>query len=75
MPFIKEKGYGDFVFTKVISNDNSEGFTYSLQVNISDLGQYEAFMNEVIGEYSSIALPAFGEKALYFCSLLKHVEL
>lgn len=75
VPFMVGKGFGDYVFTRVISNDSAEGFTYSLQVHIPDMGRYNDFMNEIISEYSAISVPAFGEKALYFSSLLKRIEL
>jgi len=75
MPYIASRGFPEPTFTKVISNEKQGHHTYSLQVNMDDLGQYNGFMEEILSEYASICGPTFGEKALYFTSLLKKVVL
>ncbi|MCC8088181.1 MAG: DUF4286 family protein [Rikenellaceae bacterium] len=75
VPYIRSKGFPDLTFTKVISNDNGGHHTYSLQVEMDDLAHYSLFMDDILAEYASICAPVFGEKALYFTSLLKKVEL
>ncbi len=74
LPYLKARGFEEFVFTKVLSDGNEGHFTYSLQVPMADLARYREYNEEIMGEYREIAGPAFGEKALYFCSVLKRVE-
>lgn len=75
IPFLKENGFSGLVFTKVMTNESEGHFTYSLQVNMPDLSRYNEFNEQIMGEYNTIAGPVFGDKALYFCSLLKRIEL
>lgn len=75
LPFLREKGFAEFVFTRVISVEASDHFTYSLQVPVPDLEQYRRLTGEVFGEYEQIAGPLFGDRVLWFTSLMKRVEL
>ena len=74
LPFLREAGFSEPVFTKVISNDNEGHFTYSLQVPMSDLSRYDEFNREIMAEYAETYRPVFGEKVLWFGSLLKIVK-
>ena len=83
MPFLREAGFGGddaqgqrrIVFTRVLTDNGDPHYTYSLQVEVSDTAEYQRFMQDVMGEYSSIAGPLFGKQALHFTSLLKKIDL
>lgn len=83
MPYLREAGFGGddaqgqrkIVFTRVLTDNGDPHYTYSLQVEVSDTAEYRRFMQEVMGEYSSIAGPLFGEQALHFTSLLKKIDI
>lgn len=74
LPFLREAGFAEPIFTKVISNDTEGHFTYSLQVPMADLSRYEEFNRDILGEYAATYRPVFEEKVLWFVSLLKKVE-
>lgn len=74
-PFLRENGYAEFVFTRVISAEASDHFIYSLQVPVPDLEQYRRLTGEIFREYEQIAGPVFGERVLWFTSLMKRVQL
>lgn len=75
IPFLREAGFNDLVFTKVMTNESEGHFTYSLQVALPDLARYQEFNEQIMAEYAAIASPVFGEKVLWFSSLLKRMEL
>ncbi len=83
MPYLREAGFGGedaqkqrrVIFTRVLTDNGDAHYTYSLQVEVPDIPEYQRFMQDVIGEYSSIAGPLFGEQALHFSSLLKKIDI
>lgn len=83
MPYLREAGFGGddaqgqrrIVFTRVLTDNGDPHYTYSLQVEVPDTAEYTRFMQDVMGEYSSIAGPLFGEQALHFTSLLKKIDI
>lgn len=75
LPFLRESGFGDMVFTKVISNDNEGHFTYSLQIPMADLSRYDEFCGQILSDYAATYRPVYGEKVLWFVSLLKKMEV
>lgn len=72
---LRSEGFEKFLFTRVLSEEPCPHHTYSLQVDVEDIEQYQRFMNDIIGEYRSIASPLLGDGALYFTTLLKKIEL
>lgn len=75
IPVLKENGFDSLVFTRVLSTEAPDYFTYSLQVNIPDLGNYKLLTEELFYEYVNIAQPLFEDKVLWVTSLMKHIEL
>ena len=79
IPYLRSSGFGTapyrIVFTRVLTDTGDSHHTYSLQVEVLDTGEYQRFMQEVMGEYATIARPLFGEKVLYFTTLLKPIDL
>lgn len=79
IPYLHSSGFGRapyrIVFTRVLTDTGDSHHTYSLQVEVPDTGEYQRFMQEVMGEYATIAGPLFGEKVLHFTTLLKPIDL
>lgn len=75
IPSLKAAGFGKILFTRVISAENTGHHTYSLQVEVEHMGEYKQLTEELFVEYSNIAGPTFGEAAIHFTTLLKHIEL
>lgn len=75
MPLLRTEGFAELTLTRVLTNGNDGHHTYSLQVNVPDIPTYQRFMEQMIGQYTDIAMPAFGERALHFSTLLKRIEL
>ena len=74
LPHLHTLGFTERVFTKVISNDAEGHFTYSLQIPLADLERYRELTEEVMGDYAATYFPVYGEKVLWFASLLKKME-
>jgi len=74
LPFLQESGFKDLIFTKVISNEDEGHFTYSLQVTLLDLARYKEYTEEIMQEYAATYFPVYGEKVLWFISLMKKMD-
>ena len=75
IPLLRTQGFDKILFSRILSIEPTEHFTYSLQINIQDLQEYKKLTEEILAEYAAIASDMFGNKALYFTSLLKHIEI
>ncbi len=75
VPFLRERGYTSLVFSRVISAEAVDQFTYSLQTEVEDIPSYQALTGEIFEEYRRIADPLFGDKVLWFTTLMKKLEL
>ncbi len=73
LPFLRESGFDGLIFTRVVSNDSEGHFTYSLQIPLADLSRHKEYTEEILADYAATIGPAFGEKVLWFVSLLKKV--
>lgn len=74
IPFLKENGFSETVFCRVLSEDTPENFTYSLMVHIDDMGQYSRLTGEIFDEYKTIAVPLFGEDVVWFTTVMKKLS-
>ena len=61
-------------FTRVLPATAEEHFTYSLQVDVGDMPRYKRLVGELFEEYAATARDLFGDKLMWFNSLLKKVE-
>lgn len=75
IPYLRENGFTNLIFTRVLTDENNPHYTYSLQIPESSITDYERFMNDAMKEYSAVAAPWFAEKALHYTSLLKIIEI
>lgn len=82
VPYLREVGFGGddehprrIIFSRVLTDSGDPHYTYSLQVEVPDTAEYQRYMQEVMGEYQTIALPLFGEQVVHFTSLLKTIDL
>ncbi len=71
IPLIIERGYARPVFSRLITDSIPEHFTYSIQVEVPDIPAYNTLTQEIFSEYTEIAGPLFGDRVLWFTSLLK----
>ena len=74
VPFLRENGYDRILLTRVLESEMMGHFTYSLQVVVEDIEQYQHLSGKLFEEYVQIMTPIFGEKVLWFTSLLKHID-
>lgn len=75
LPFLREAGFAEPLFTRVVSNDNEGHSTYSLQLPMADLSHYKEYTEEILADYAATTTPVFGEKVVWFVSLLKKVGI
>ena len=75
VPFLRQRGYTSLVFSRIISEGAVDEFTYSLQAEAEDIPAYRTLTGEIFEEYRRIADPIFGDKVLWFTSLMKKMEL
>ena len=71
IPLIIDRGFARPVFTRVVSEEITEHFTYSSQTEAPDIPAYRVLTGEIFAEYAQIAAPLFGDKVVWFTSLLK----
>ena len=75
IPSLRLRGFGKTVFTRILSENAEDHFTYSLQIEMEDMALYSLFSGEVFPEYAGAMKKAFGDKVLWFNSLMKRVEI
>jgi len=75
LPFLKEAGFAEPIFTRVVSNDNESHLTYSLQLPMADLSRYKEYTEDILADYAATTTPVFGERVVWFVSLLKKVSV
>lgn len=62
------------VFTRLLSEQIEQHFTYSLQVYVDDICAYKQFNTETLLEYQEFATEMFDTEAMFFTSLMKIIE-
>ena len=75
IPLLEQRGYAVAAFSRVVSVDPVDHFTYSLLVGVTDMARYAELTEDVFGEYLAIADPLFGSGVMWFTSLMKKEEL
>ena len=68
IPALRARGFGKVVFTRVLSVDAED------QVNADDMEAYRLIVDELFAEYAATAGALFGQRVLWFNSLMKRVE-
>lgn len=63
------------VFTRLLSEQVEQHFTYSLQVYIDDMAQYKHFTEETLLEYQHFATEMFDAEVMHFTSLMKIIDV
>lgn len=75
IPFCRAQGFDNMTFTRVMHQKSDGHYTYSLQIHVNDIEQYQQFLQIALGEYSTTVSALFGEQVLHFTTLLKKIEL
>lgn len=63
------------VFCRVLTSEGDKHYTYSLQVDVEDILDYQTFETESIGSCMEFCAEMFGERVLHFSTLLKKITL
>ncbi|MFI3263088.1 MAG: DUF4286 family protein [Rikenellaceae bacterium] len=74
IPYLKSVGYEEIIFTKVLSENIEKHHTYSIQIPLETIPDYQKYVNEIFDEYISIAKPIFGANVVYVNTLMKKVQ-
>ena len=74
LPLLAAQGFDKITFTRVLPATAEEHFTYSLQVDVGDMPRYKRLVGELFEEFAATARDLFGDKLMWFNSLLKKVE-
>ncbi len=75
IPRLDTEKFGNITLFRVLTEHVEDHFTYSLQVEISDMTGYQRIVRELFPEYTETAQKLFGEDLMYFTSLLKKIDL
>lgn len=75
LPLLQAQGFGELTFSRVLSAESVDHFTYSLQVRVAQLDDYNRLVGEFMEEYAALARPLFDEKVLWFSTLMRLEEL
>lgn len=75
IPLLRAQGFDRLTFTRVLAAGAEAHLTYSLQVEVEDMAGYKQLTEGVLAEYAQTAQSLFGEKLMWFNSLLKKMEL
>lgn len=62
------------VFTRLLSEQVEQHFTYSLQVYLEDMAEYKKFREETLLEYQDFVTEMFDAEVMHFTSLMKIIE-
>lgn len=73
IPSVKEI-YGKIVFTRVLSEQTEQHFTYSLQVYVDNIQYYQRYMEDTVSGYNDFAAEMFDAEVMHFTSLMKILE-
>ncbi|MEG2479152.1 MAG: DUF4286 family protein [Mucinivorans sp.] len=71
----RAEGFSELTFTRVLHEDTQGHYTYSLQVAVDSIPEYQRFVAEIMTDYGSTVLSVFGEQVLHFTTLLKRIML
>lgn len=74
LPQVKEQGYNVLAFSRVLHEQVEEHYSYSLQVEVDEIGKVQKYKKEIIGEYVEMAKKMYNEQALHFTTVLKVIE-
>ena len=74
LPLLEKSGYELASFSRVISAEAVDHFTYSILVNLPDMASYKALTENLFPEYLTIADPLFGSQVLWFTTLMKKID-
>ncbi len=74
IPFLRDAGYDDLTFSRVISVEAVDHLTYSLLVAFDSMVDHQRITRELFNEYTAVAEPLFGVQVLWFMSLMKTLE-
>ncbi len=66
-----DSNFGTVRFTRLLSSEEEKHFTYSLQIDCSELYGYHHYTKSVMSDYNEHASQMFDTEITHFISLLK----
>lgn len=73
IPFLEQNGYRVIAFSRVVSEGIPDHFTYTLMVDVPDMGSYSKLTGEMFGEYRTLADAMFGQRVTWLTTLMKKI--
>lgn len=70
---VNELGFSVLAFTRILHEQSDGHYSYSLQVEVDEIGDVQRYRELVVGQYVDMARKLYGEQALHFTSVLKRV--
>lgn len=74
LPLLRKAGFGGVTFSRILSQGQADGETYSLLFEVGDMGAYTRFMEEILEPHKEESLSRFGQQVLWVTSVMKIVE-
>lgn len=75
IPAIQQQNFQIIALTRILAENNTGNYAYSLQITVDQIPEYQRYMQEPLEEYVEMAKSLFGEEALHFTTLLKKIPL
>ncbi|MFI3295142.1 MAG: DUF4286 family protein [Rikenellaceae bacterium] len=75
IPHLQSIGMQVLVFSRILHEESTGHYSYSLQINAPQISDYQQFMREPLAEYVESARAQYGEQTLHFTTLLKKIPL
>ncbi|MEG0499711.1 MAG: DUF4286 family protein [Rikenellaceae bacterium] len=63
--------YGSYRFTRLLSEQVEQHFTYSLQIDCAEMSAYHHYMKVSLPEYREFATSLFDAEVVHFVSFMK----
>ena len=74
IPFLKKAGFDRITLSRILSPETAGQLTYSLQVRVAEIPDYQRLDGELFAEYETIASGLFDGQVLHFATLMKVIE-
>lgn len=65
----------ELVFSRLLSQQKEQHFTYSLQIPVAEISDYTALSAGVLSEYGAFSAELFDAEVTHFISVLKRIEI
>lgn len=74
MPRLKQENLGNIFFSRVLSQQKEDHYTYSIQIHIPTLDEYKRYTENIFEDYLQISIPMFSNSVAYFTTVMKLID-